>query len=157
MALSLVHGVVGASAAHGVGAPHSGSSVHLMQAATQHAGSTVRVPGFSTKVGYLKKDSTSWHRSGNDINRSCTVLRIRACQGELLSLARGIAPSPVEDLSAPAHHGLPNLATTLVGDSKENVDVEIAGGGRPVTSSSRSCARSAAEKRRVICISGPTA
>lgn len=151
---------MGTSAAHAVATPHSrctGSSLQLLQASTQHADGTVQVSRFLNDVKYLTKTSTSCRRSRNHINKSSTASPIRACQGELLDLARGLATSPAADLPAIAHHELVKLATTLLGNSK-NVDAEIAGGGGTVhVSSSRSCARSAPEKRRVICISGPTA
>ena len=154
MALSLVYGNVGTSAAHSC---CTRRTLQLRQASTQYTGGTVQVSAIFTKVGYdLKKNSTSWRRSSNSINRPSTVLPIRACHGELLDFARRIAMSPAEDLPAEAHHDLPNLATALLGNSKKDVDVEITGGGGAV-SRSRSCAQSATEKRRVICISGPTA
>ena len=154
MALSLVYGNVGTSAAHSC---CTGSTLQLRQASTQHIGGAVQVSGIFTKVGYdLKKNSTSWRRSSNSINGLSTVLPIRACHGERSDLARRIATSPAEDLPAEAHHELPNLATALLGNSRKDVDVEIIG-GRGAVSSSRSCAQSATEKRRVICISGPTA
>lgn len=146
MALSLVYGNVGTSAAHSC---CTGSTLQFRQASTQHTGGTVQVSGTFIKVGSdLKKNSTSWHRSSKSINRPLTVLPIRACHNELSDLARQIATSSAEDLPAEAHHKLPN--------SKKDVDVEIAGGEGAV-SGSRSCAESATEKRRVICISGPTA
>ena len=126
MALSLVYGNVGTSAAHSC---CTGSTLQLRQASTLHTGGTVHVPGFFTKVGYdLKENSTSWRRSGDSITRPSTLLPIRACHGELLTFARGIATSPAEDLPAITHRELPNLAIALLGNSKKDVDVEIAGG-----------------------------
>ena len=154
MALSLVYGNVGTSAAHSC---CTGTTLQLRQASTEHTAGIVQVSGIFTKVRYdLKKNSTSWRRSRNSINRPSTVLPIRACHGELLDLVRGIATSPAEDLPVTNHHELPNLAIALLGNSKKEVDVAIAGGSGAV-SCSRSCAQSATEKSRVICISGPTA
>ena len=154
MVLSLVYGNVGTLAAHSC---CTGSTLQRRQATTQHTGGTVQVSGFFTKVGYdLKKNSTSWRRCSNSITRPSTVLSIRACHSELLDLARGIATSPAKDLPSTTHHELPNLAIALLGNSKKDVDVEIAR-DRGAVSSSRSCTQSATEKRRVICISGPTA
>jgi hypothetical protein len=158
MALSLVYGNVGTSAAHSC---CTGSTLQLRRASTQHiGGSTVQVSSIFTKVGYdLKKNSSSWrHSSNSSINRPSTVWPIQACHGELSDLARRLAASPAEDLPTEARdHELPNLATALLGNSKKKVDVEITGGRGAGSSSSRSCAQSATEKRRVICISGPTA
>jgi len=154
MALSLVYGNVGTSAAHSC---CTGTTLQLRQASTQHTAGTVQVSGFFTELRYdLKKNSTSWRRSRDSINRPSTVLPIRACHGELLDLVHGIATSPTADLPATTHHELPNLAIALLGNSKKEVDVAIAGGSGAV-SRSRSCGKSATEKSRVICISGPTA